>query len=71
MSNADLADAYSVQEFCERHRISRPFFYKLLAQGLGPRVLRLGSRTLVTREAAAAWRAEREAATAQLDNSAA
>jgi hypothetical protein len=49
-------DAYSIREFCERHNISTSFFHKLRHQGLGPRTLRLGSRVLITREAAKAWR---------------
>jgi predicted DNA-binding transcriptional regulator AlpA len=55
--------ALTVDEFCLAHRISRPFFYKLLKDGTAPRIFKLGSRTLVSVEAAAAWRREREAAT--------
>lgn len=49
-------------EFCARNRISLPFYSKLRAQGLGPREIRLASKILITAEADAAWRAEREAA---------
>ena len=55
------ADAYSVIEFCERHRISVQMFYKNRDEM--PTTFRVGSRVLISREAAAAWRAEREAAT--------
>jgi hypothetical protein len=55
-------DAFSVREFCERHRISQQLFYKLRHKGLMPHTFRVGSRTLVSREAASAWRREREAA---------
>jgi hypothetical protein len=58
------ADAYSISEFCRRHAISRQFFHTLRKTGLGPQVLRVGRRVLVSKEAAAAWRAERAAATA-------
>jgi predicted DNA-binding transcriptional regulator AlpA len=61
----DNADAYTINEFCARNRISRPFLYRLFSAGLGPRVFRLGSRVLITREAAREWRAAREAATVQ------
>jgi hypothetical protein len=50
-------DAYTVPEFCERHRISVALFYKLRAQGKGPEVAHAGARRIVTREAAARWRA--------------
>jgi hypothetical protein len=55
-------DAYSIAEFCRRHAISPQFFHTLRKQGLGPQVLRVGRRVLVSKEAAAAWRAEREKA---------
>jgi hypothetical protein len=55
--------AYTVDEFCLAHHISRPFFYKLLKDGVGPRTMKLGSRTLISIEAATLWRREREAAT--------
>jgi hypothetical protein len=57
---ADDADAYSVEEFCLRHRISVQLFYK--ARKLMPRTFRIGSRVLISREAAAVWRREREQA---------
>jgi hypothetical protein len=56
------ADAYSLQEFCDRHRISLQLFYKLVTQGLAPQTFRVGTRVLVSKESAARWRAEREAA---------
>jgi hypothetical protein len=52
--------AFSVDQFCLLHSISRPYFYKLLKVGLGPRVMQVGGRKLISVEAAAAWRAERE-----------
>ena len=65
----DGTDAYTIPEFCARHRISRPFLYKLFERGSGPRVMRVGSRVLITREAAADWRKAREAATVQPNKS--
>ncbi|WP_338689607.1 hypothetical protein V5279_26820 [Bradyrhizobium sp. 26S5] len=56
------ADAYSIDEFCKRHRISVQLFYKFRDDM--PATFNVGSRVLVSREAAARWRAEREAATA-------
>jgi hypothetical protein len=49
-------DAYTIKGFCEAHSISVSFYFKLKAQGLGPREMRLGTRVLITRESAAIWR---------------
>jgi hypothetical protein len=57
LSAAD-GDAYSVAEFCQRHRISPQMFYKLRSEM--PATFNVGSRVLISREAAARWRAERE-----------
>jgi len=54
------ADAYSVDEFCARHRISPQLFYKLKPLGLMPVTFNVGARVLISREAAAEWRRERE-----------
>ena len=56
--------ALSIPEFCEAHGISEGMFYKMKKQNreLTPREMKIGTRTLITLEAAAKWRAEREAA---------
>jgi len=54
------ADAYSVDEFCARHRISVQLFYKNRQQM--PRTFNVGTRVLISKEAAAAWRRAREQA---------
>ncbi len=56
------ADAYSIAEFCRRHAISESFYFQLQATGLGPRVMRIGGRVLISREAAQRWRKTRERA---------
>jgi hypothetical protein len=62
----ELHPVFSVPEFCFAHgKISRAFFYKLVKQGLGPRLLKVGHRTLITAEAAAEWRNEMEIRTAE------
>ena len=58
---ADGADAFTVNEFCARHRISVQLFYKNRKQM--PRSFNIGARVLISKEAAAAWRRERERAT--------
>ncbi len=59
---ADDADAFSVAEFCRRHRISSQLFYKLRSEM--PDSFKVGNRTLISREAAERWRREREASAA-------
>ena len=54
--------AFSIREFCAAHRISQSMYYKLKTQGLGPREMAVGSRRLISQEAAAEWRKAREAA---------
>ena len=57
---ADDADAFTVNEFCARHRISVQLFYKNRKQM--PRTFNVGTRVLISKEAAVAWRREREQA---------
>lgn len=59
---APPALAFSVPEFCCTHRISRSHFYALLRNGLGPRLIQAGGRTLISVEAAAEWRSRCERA---------
>ena len=54
--------AMSIPQFCAAHNISEGFYCKLKKQKLNPREMKIGTRTLITFEAAAKWRAEREAA---------
>jgi hypothetical protein len=54
--------AYTIDEFCAEHRISRGLFYKMRAAGTGPREIRAGTRRLISHEAAADWRRQREIA---------
>src|SRR5262245_6068843 len=56
-------DAFTIDQFCERHGLSHSFYYKLKAQGLGPREIKLNTKVLISKEAAAEWRAAREAET--------
>jgi len=53
-------DAFDILEFCHRHAISRSAFYNSVKNGTGPRLMRLGARVLISREAAEQWRRERE-----------
>jgi hypothetical protein len=52
--------AFKIQEFCDAHRISRSHYYNLKQRGLGPIETRIGHVTIITVEAAARWRKQRE-----------
>jgi hypothetical protein len=55
-NNAIGREVFSVDEFCVAHSISRAFLYKLWRDGQGPRAMSVGSRKLISHEAAAEWR---------------
>lgn len=55
-------EAYGIESFCSAHDISRSTFYNLLKAGEAPRLMRVGARILISREAAADWRREHEVA---------
>ncbi len=55
-------DAFNIPEFCARHRISRAGLYNFWKAGTGPRYMMVGNRRRISREAAADWRRDREAA---------
>jgi len=59
-------DAFSIEAFCTRHSISIPQYYKMRKLGLTPVEFRVGTRVLVSKESAAAWRRAREEATREL-----
>ncbi len=56
-------EAFTIAEFCKAHSISPATYFKIKKTGLGPREMRVGSRVLISRESAAAWRAARETET--------
>ena len=53
--------AFTISEFCQAYRISRSKLYQLFHAGTGPRVMRVGTKILISDEAATDWRREREA----------
>ena len=60
IASTDDPDAFSIEEFCRRHRISVQLFYKNRRQM--PSTFNVGTRVLISKEAAAAWRRQREQA---------
>lgn len=57
-----VLSAYSITQFCEAHNLSRSGFYNLLKIGHGPAIMKVGRRTLISLEAATAWRRKMEIA---------
>lgn len=56
---------FTIAGFCADHHISKAFLYKLFKEGKGPTILRVGRRTLISAESAAAWRSKMESQTDQ------
>ena len=50
--------AFTIKEFCKAHRISVSYYYELKKLGRAPREMMLGTRRIISAEAASAWRAE-------------
>lgn len=65
MSELVSTDVHDINSFCSAHKISRALFYLLVKKGRGPRIMKAGRRTLITKEAAAKWREKMEQETAQ------
>ena len=63
------AAAYSIREFCAAHRLSESMYFKLRTHGLGPDEMSVGSRRIISFEAAERWRRERERGTATASTS--
>jgi predicted DNA-binding transcriptional regulator AlpA len=57
------SQAYSIPHFCSTHSISRALFYLLLREGRAPAIMKVGRRTLISADAAAAWRKRMESET--------
>lgn len=51
---------YTIAEFCNAHKISRSFFYVLISKNIAPKITKIGTRTLITAEAAQEWRKKME-----------
>ncbi|MCG2632851.1 hypothetical protein L6654_40390 [Bradyrhizobium sp. WYCCWR 13023] len=52
--------AYSIRQFCQAHGISVDTYFRMQRAAFGPATMKVGGRTLISVEAAAAWRRERE-----------
>jgi predicted DNA-binding transcriptional regulator AlpA len=56
---------FTVDEWCEKRRISRGLFYAMMRNGTAPRTMKIRKRRTITFEADVARQAQNEAATAQ------
>lgn len=54
-NNHPVGPSSTIDEFAERHRISRGLVYKLIKQGRGPRLTKLNQRTIITARDEADW----------------
>jgi hypothetical protein len=54
--------AFTIAEFCEAHRMSQSFYFKIRGLGLGPRECRTLNKITITGESAAEWRRANETA---------
>ncbi|WP_408088038.1 transcriptional regulator [Rhodoplanes sp. SY1] len=59
-----MVGSQSIEDWCKAHGFSRAFYYKLKAQGLAPRELRVGRAVRISFEADREWVQAREAAAA-------
>jgi hypothetical protein len=51
----DGRDAWSIDEFCIQHAISKSSYYNLKRKGEGPRETHVGTKILISRKDAADW----------------
>lgn len=51
---------FTILDWCKDNCISRAMFYKLAAEGLAPRTMKIGRKRLISAEAAADWRIQME-----------
>lgn len=61
--NRKPGDAHTIPSFCDSNKISESKYFELKRQGRGPREIELDNRIIITPEAEADWRREREAET--------
>jgi hypothetical protein len=53
--------SFTIDEWCQFRRISRPMYYKLAKQGRAPLTHRVGEKPLISSEADEVWIRAREA----------
>lgn len=61
-ANANGRKAFSIDEFCAAHGISRATYYNLKKVGKAPTEMKVLARKIISEESAAEWRRQMEAA---------
>jgi hypothetical protein len=61
--NRRPGDVHTIASFCQSNAISPSLYYKLRREGRGPVEIEIADRIVITEQAEAAWRAERQAET--------
>ena len=61
--NRKPGDAHTIPSFCDSNNISESLYFAIKRQGRGPREIELNKQIIITPEAEADWRREREAET--------
>lgn len=51
---------YTISEFCEINRITKPFFHKMKKNGSSPKIIRLGKKVLISGKSIIEWREKME-----------
>jgi hypothetical protein len=59
-----MEESFTIKEFCAAEKISRSFYYKLDAEGRGPRTYNIGVTRRISRAALNEWRAALESQSA-------
>lgn len=55
--------AFSIPEFCAAYSVGRAKLYRMMKAGEGPRIMKVGRKTIISKEAADEWRRNIEAKT--------
>lgn len=53
-------NVYTILEFCHAYSMSKPFFYKLIKMNQAPKIMRIGKRVYISKEAALEWQRKME-----------
>ncbi|EKD75462.1 MAG: hypothetical protein ACD_44C00124G0003 [uncultured bacterium] len=61
--------AFTIPDWCKDHCISRAMFYKLAAEGLAPRTMKIGRKRLISADASVEWRIRMEKNTQIMEDS--
>lgn len=48
-------NAMKITDFCKRNSLGRSTFYSLVAQGLGPKIMKIGKSVRISRRAERSW----------------